>query len=133
MDNLVPSTSTWGTSDLLATGTEYYPSTSQAQLVNNIGFLQYIPKTIFSGILGDNLTYYTYIPKGTYTAFFGFTAVVPGTSIINGTTLFTSPAGNATGTYSDFAVAADGFGTLTLSGVGVSECTWTVSLRREGR
>lgn len=44
MDNLVVTTATFGTSDLVSTGTEFYPHVSQAQVAQNTGFNYYLPK-----------------------------------------------------------------------------------------
>ena len=62
MDNLAVTTSTFGTSDIVSTGTEYYPHVSQAQIANNTGYNYHTPKYLL-----DNNTYVTQKGVGTAT------------------------------------------------------------------
>jgi len=48
MDNLDVTSSQFGTDSLVATGTEYYPSDSQAQIVNNTGYNYHYPHRLVS-------------------------------------------------------------------------------------
>jgi hypothetical protein len=79
MDNLDPTASVWGTSDLVSTGTEIYPHVSQAQIANNTGYNFYRPflaatisdeqPSAQGGTLSVSYTDYAYLFAGTYNTF----------------------------------------------------------------
>ena len=108
MDNLAVTTATFGTDSLVATGTEYYPATSQAQVVNNTGVNYYAPILVAPQLEEAGVTNGTesrdvkaWMTAGTYTVYgaiatyFESTAVT-GSASLDGTLIVT---GSQTGAH----------------------------------
>ena len=97
MDNLAVTTATFGTSDLVSTGTEYYPHVSQAQVANNTGWIYYRPQHVCDQVTNASdgtEAQQIYVLAGTYQAYArgSFTGIT-GTNVaeiyMDGTTLIT--------------------------------------------
>ena len=72
MDNLAVTIATFGTDSLVATGTEYLPATTQAQVANNTGWLYYRPQHVCdqgTDVAGGTESQCTYMLAGTYQAY----------------------------------------------------------------
>ena len=109
MDNLAVTTATFGTSDLVSTGTEIYPHVSQAQIANNTGYIYYRPQCVCDQVTGaSNGTEWqqVHILAGTYQAYARGSFTVMGTNTgevgLDGTTLLTV-SGSSAGWYEDDA------------------------------
>ena len=103
MDNLAVTTATFGTDAVVATGTEYYPHVSQAQIANNTGFNFYRPiliSTTSNTLISTNPEdeYPAYLLGGTYTAYCGgWVSDYDAKAYIDGSCIGTMEAGTAAG------------------------------------